>query len=404
MTCPTTKSMAKIVSPMKKNTNSSKDMAVVVDNNDLSVQIEDQFFTGHSPSLKKTVDFLSDRIASKCIRRVKTEVFVKCKQCYIESTDPLTVDDLDFTVITNCIHQQCNSFVDDYCAQQITKILPLLLNEDIDPTVYEFATSITTKYAEKTCVDWIQTNITTTLVESNLKNGLKKKLNKSSNVTPDVEEPQDVSTVVDICPVFNTVRDLMADLYKCPELVQIETINICDLVSDLSQLRRKSRELPKRTLDFIDVNVKDFLMALIANKPDLLVDSVVQRFVDYWREFSIIVDKFICPRNLVILSERSISSYKSWNKYESILLTLLGNNITTPKIVEGDVLWTVKQEWSESVLKRLASCLRLVADQHIMKRRSSHNDPTIEYSDEESESNEIIDWLSWFCGQSDDQF
>jgi hypothetical protein len=270
------------------------------DNNEeqLRLQIEEQFFNSHSPSLKKTVDFVSDRITSKCIKKVKTEIFMQSKQSFTNSN---VNNNEEFIVrnisdITNKIRSQCKSFVKDYCTQHTNTIFPLLMNEDIDESVSEFSIKIAIKLAIDKCINWIDNNITQSLIENDLKTELEN-MTKQSNEKEESEK--DDSLVIDISSTFTSIRDLMADLYEDKSINDYSII--VQLVNELSQLKR-SKTLPKKTLEFIDVNIVDFSIALIANQPKLLSDSIIKLFIDYWLEFNITVEKYICPRNLYILS------------------------------------------------------------------------------------------------------
>jgi codanin-1 len=365
-----------------------KDVKQMVDNkNDeqLRLQIEEQFFNSHSPSLKKTVDFVSDRITSKCIKKVKTEIFMQSKQSFtnsnVNNNEELIVRNI--SDITNKIRSECKSFVKDYCTQQTNSIFPLLMNEDIDESVLQFSIKIAIKLAIDKCINWIDNNITQSLIENDLKTDLRTDLKTELNLKSNEKQENDNSLVVDISSTFTSIRDLMADLYE-DKSINDNSI-IVKLVNELSQLKR-SKTLPKKTLEFIDVNIVDFSIALIANQPKLLSDSIIKLFIDYWVEFNITVEKYICPRNVYILSICK-SPHLSWSKFESFLLNMLSKQIITTQIIENDCLWTLKEEWSDSVLNRFASCLKSIVN-YCQINTNHHMSNT-------------IDWLSWFCSQSD---
>jgi codanin-1 len=353
------------------------------DNNDeqLRLQIEEQFFNSHSPSLKKTVDFVSDRITSKCIKKVRTEIFMQSKQSFYNSN---VKNNEEF--ICDKIRSQCKSFVKDYCTQQTNTIFPLLMNEDIDESVLQFSIKIAIKLAIDKCINWIDNNITQSLIENDLKTELEnmtKQLNEKEESEKDQKKKEE-SVVVDISSTFTSIRDLMADLYE-DKPINDNSI-IVKLVNELSELKR-SKTLPKKTLEFIDVNIVDFSIALIANQPKILSDTIIKLFIDYWVEFNITVEKYICPRNVYILSICK-SPNLSWSKFESFLLNMLSKQIVSPLIIENDCLWTLKEEWDDSVLNRFASCLKSIVNFNQINGKNG-------------DMLDTIDWLSWFCSQSD---
>jgi codanin-1 len=357
------------------------------------LEFEENFFRLHSQSLRKTVDFIAERLHSKCIKQMKHEFIKTTKREVIASHSDLSLS----SRILHQINDKCLGYIQEFVTDHVPQLFQLLISQvDYDVTVQNIAEKICTRITLEKCHQWIKHNLNDhwmlneLLVENARRTADQEgQTGKASKPGTSLTAPSaQIKPIPNIAPSFNRVRDLICNLYFESER-QIEEAEITETIAQLRAVRIED-VLPPKTVVCIDTTILDLLLAVVVNRPALLTDSVLNTFTSYWSEQKLIVQKLISPRNLYTLSI-SRDSYASWNKFESIITRLIRCLAYPPSSIESDILWSLsnKQDWSEKVLLKLGSILKSVADS--CKSAAEYQDS--------SEIVDLIDWFSWFCAQ-----
>lgn len=363
---------------------------------------EENFFRLHSQSLRKTVDFIAERLHSKCIKQMKHDFIKPMKRDTIADHTDLSLS----SVILNEIKGKCFKHIDSFISNHVPHLFALLISQvDYDMTVRDVAQKICTRITREKCYKWIQTNLNDNwmlnelLLESKRRSvainreretNQETQLNTSKKSSPLICPSSQLKPIPNIGPSFNQVRDLICDLYfdTNKPVTSEEVIEIIDQLRSV----RLDDVLQIKTLGCIDTTILDLLVCLIVNRPAVLDDSLLHTFTLYWSQQKLIVQKLISPRNLYILSICR-DPYSSWNKFESIVTRLIRCFAYPPSSIESDLLWSLsnKQEWNDKVLLKLGSVLKSIAES--CKSFAEYKDS--------AEIVELIDWFSWFCAQQD---
>lgn len=355
----------------------------------VQIEFEENFFRLHTDSLRKTVEFVADRLHSKCIKTLRHDVIKKVKRETFAKHSDLSKT---LTILEE-IKQESLRFVREFANSHVGALVDLLVSEhDFSQNTIGIAKSIALRMLLDKCLNWMSNNmndcwmINETLVENSRRNSETTKATNS-------ETPLAAQPVPNISNCFNRVRDVTCDLLFKSELICTKD-ELTALIDELRRLRNPRNNLSARTNQVIETTMVDLITTLVTYQPKLIDAEYMQKFVAFYLENELTVSRFISPRNFYILNLSKEAS-RTWDKYESILIRFVQKEIYSIQSLETDILWVLgnKNEFDDEMLRRLASCLKSVVDS------CKSNEKFKVYA----EKIEILDWTSWLCsGQTDE--
>lgn len=142
------------------------------------------------------------------------------------------------------------------------------------------------------------------------------------------------------------------------------------------------------------VHLRDIIIETLVQNPKLLDDKAKSLVVEFYKTNQIDASDFITPIKLAKLLESKTQAI-TWIKYESLLCHLIRAKVYSPKCLMDEVLALSKQEsFSQEAGSKFASCL----SQCVKCCREISNPE----EEEEQKWCEIIDWMSWFLADPQD--
>ena len=355
----------------------------------VQIEFEENFFRLHTDSLRKTVEFVADRLHSKCIKTLRHDVIKKVKRETFARHSDLSKT----STILEEIKQESLRFVREFANSHVAALVDLLVSEhDFSQNTIGIAKSIALRMLLDKCLNWMSNNmndswmINETLVENSRRSSETSKTAESSGSTANQPVPN-------ISNCFNRVRDVICDLLFKNELT-CSRDELTALIDELRRLRNSRSNLNARTNQVIETTMVDLITTLVTYQPRLIDSEYLQKFVAFYEENQLSVNRFISPRNFYILSLSKEAS-RTWDKYESILVRFVKREIYSIQSLETDILWVLgnKNEFDDEMLRKLASCLKSVVESCKSEERFKVY----------AEKIEILDWTSWLCsGQSDE--
>ena len=360
----------------------------------VQIEYEENFFRLHADSLRKTVEFIADRLHSKCIKCLRYDVIKKVKRETFAK-----YSDLSKTLsILEEIKLECVRFVKEFAQLKISESIDLLISEhDYNQNTINIAKSIALRMLLDKCLNWMTNNtndcwiINETLVENSRRLQSSDKQLIAGNL--ELKLSANRQKVPNISYCFNHVRDVICDLLFKGELTCTkEELNY--LIDELIRLRNLKSNLNSRANQVMETTMLDLIISLAAFQPKQIDSDLIQKFTSFYLANKITVVRLISARNFYILS-LSKESYATWNQYESVLLRFVQKELYSIHSLETDLLCVLgnQNEWDEVMLRKLASCIKSAVD--ICKSNEKYKDY--------AEKIELIDWLSWFCGTQDSE-
>uniref|UniRef100_A0A8C2A5W5 Codanin 1 n=1 Tax=Cyprinus carpio TaxID=7962 RepID=A0A8C2A5W5_CYPCA len=137
----------------------------------LQVDLEQAFFHNQPPSLRRTVEFVAERVGSNCVKHIKaTLVLELVKGGEKTLRDSLGLEGVNTAKLNDSICAQlCDAGMQAletatrFCSENAPGAVRVLLPLETSPSVLTTAESITTRLATEKACSWLSANITTLL-------------------------------------------------------------------------------------------------------------------------------------------------------------------------------------------------------------------------------------------------
>ncbi|KAK2878520.1 hypothetical protein QQF64_011434 [Cirrhinus molitorella] len=162
----------------------------------LQVDLEQAFFHNQPPSLRRTVEFVAERVGSNCVKHIKaTLVLELVKGGEKTLRGSLGLEGVNTAKLNDSICAQlCDAGMQSlekatsFCSENAPGAVRVLLPLETSPSVLTTAESITTRLATEKACSWLSSNITT-LLKREWKSAFERVLKSvPSSVSLDAEE------------------------------------------------------------------------------------------------------------------------------------------------------------------------------------------------------------------------
>ncbi|KAB5562360.1 hypothetical protein PHYPO_G00016930 [Pangasianodon hypophthalmus] len=135
----------------------------------LQLDLEQAFFHNQPPSLKRTVEFVAERVGSNCVKHIKATLVSELVQGGEKTLrDGLGSDNVNAAKLNDSICAQlCDAGMQAleratrFCSENAPRAVRVLLPDETSQAVLTTAESITTRLATEKACSWLSSNITT---------------------------------------------------------------------------------------------------------------------------------------------------------------------------------------------------------------------------------------------------
>uniref|UniRef100_A0A0P5J8S4 Codanin-1 n=1 Tax=Daphnia magna TaxID=35525 RepID=A0A0P5J8S4_9CRUS len=416
-------SLSRKITPVSAEENPSPVKAPAVKT--LQQSLEENFFHNQPSSVKRTVEFVAERLASNVVRDVRHQIIPRLvlnAQATLKTWPSTAKDPVESLCLQLCVdvRNEAASAATSAIAS-LESTLTALLPNDLLPPVRRVCVSIASKLTQGKVLDWIQLHVTKSLFKNDLEVELAK-LDKSCArrvTTPGCptasDKPQVVHDSTTQAPSFlidrlkTLIRQVIRDASKVTE-------------QDLTDLLSNSEGTLHRRVDVTPIVSKclqqltfDLLFIVCVFQPESVGSQTITAWVAFWCKtypsvdpaeteepvqppgalISTCVWQVLTPKQLLLLAQ-STSPRESWNHVTTLLLQLMKSGLVRYKDVQEQAIAVVRQEWPQELLGRFATCVRDIVDWH----RNKKSDPNLSTA-ESCEDDGLLSWLSWFCAQDD---
>lgn len=299
-------------------------------------QLEENFFFLHPPSLKKTVDFVSDRVASKVISRIRSEVtefkldsikHITTQEAYKSLQNSIPPNEAKLkSFIDSCIlklyeksYSRISDFINLKCREDIDQIMPCVLSNDIKPPVVKVCCDISFRCAIDKITDWCDTNLSLLDIQKDIKN----KLNHLSKGEGDTITDKDLT----VSSLIHSLRQLTIKAQSLSRNINNDHIKVLSEIPPY--LEKEIGTSTKKLIVFLTI---DLYIAFVIFSPEICDDNCNKAFSDIWSQCKKRYDLetyYLGVQNIkFLLTGKNLEL--SCEKYTVMLSGLIDNHIFDP--------------------------------------------------------------------------
>ncbi|XP_024875772.1 codanin-1 [Temnothorax curvispinosus] len=357
----------------------------------LELQLEEAFFHGQPASTRKTVDFVSERVASTCVKHICNTLLTSSREAnlnsfrkilkhknierdsdeqgelsrnYFNEFKALLLSDMN-TLANNAsreLKDQCEKTIPTICETRVAASIESLLAEDSLTSVKEMCIKIATRMAMERINQWIQSHIAgDSLFIKDMELEINRFFRNSSPVHSNKQEKDHNTDAPSPTVIMDELRALMWHMLD-NNGADLTISSVLDILDKLYQSFSQRGDLlpgPQKILYFLSL---DFALFLVAYRTDLFTREVQDKLIKIWSSDNLRNDedespmhRILCSRNIILLMQPQNDA--TWPIFGKFLKKLLETNILDGDSLSDQCVALFRQDWPVPLLKLLSKCL-----------------------------------------------
>ncbi|XP_012525392.1 codanin-1-like isoform X2 [Monomorium pharaonis] len=354
----------------------------------LELQLEEAFFHGQPASTRKTVDFVSERVASTCVKHICNTLLASSREAnlncfrkilkhkhiekdsdeqsellrnYFNEFKASLVSDMN-TLANNAsreLKDQCEKTIPTICEARVAASIESLLAEDSLMAVKEMCIKIATRMAMERINQWIQSHIAgDSLFIKDMELEINRFFRNSSPIHSKQEKHHNTDTPSPTVMMDKELIWHMLDNHG----IDLTISSILDILDKLyHSFNQRSDLLPGPQKVLYNLSM-DFALFLVAYRTDLFTQEVQDKLIKIWSLDSLKDDeddspmhRILCSRNIMLLTQPRNDTM--WPIFGKFLKRLLETKILDGNNLSDQCVALFRQDWPVPLLKLLSKCL-----------------------------------------------
>ncbi|XP_030754792.1 codanin-1 [Sitophilus oryzae] len=380
----------------------------------LENQLEEAFFNGQPSSLRKTVEFVSERVASAAVKHICNDMVPKAKSKVLSdfgehiSKENIKEENADMLEYKNVLKKKASSFVEGFvrdflrdCNEAmyeiaekkihgcIDNLLPLDALEEIKNVCVGFTYKM---YVERV-KQWLATHVSSSIFLKELENDIQKgttgrriEKDKANFTLPPGGRscPHNESTLSG-CHILNLLRE------ACCEVIEYETITVDVVLNLLDQIYislTRRNDINDMMIEIIHYTLFDLCLLLVSHCSAMFKHSgVMENMLKVWKcEFgrsSTIFKNLFCVKNITILQSSKVQC-NAWDTYAKVVSYLVDKELIIENDLEFQCTSFYQRDWDEDTLEKFSRFIK----QYLSCRKCNETDDKFAM---------LLSFLSDFC-------
>lgn len=386
--------------------------------------LEESFFQNHPNSLKRTVEFVSERLASNVIRSVRQDLVPKQRDKAVNrlkelvkvvSVSPYEGDETSYLVQARAkldiqvrqlastsietVRGSCSELLMDNLVTNSAAALQLLLSQDTNAAVVKTCSAVVTRTVREKVTGWVDQQVTAAYFTREYTAELERawrmvgRGDREGSADPPKScishDPKATSIADLLISMKNNIKALLVDDGINLDLSEAVVLEVMKGLEQAVLHREDTTHMGLRGVESLSV---DWILALISSCPQAVTRNVVNRLVGLWEgplPQPPQLSSIMCPRNLVLLAQSSEPGV-TWSLYQCLVSAVLSAGLVPALVLEDQCLQMLRQEWPRELLQRIAGCFRRVVE--VWRDKHGAN----------QDFSELMEWVLWFEGQGQD--
>ncbi|XP_062973723.1 codanin-1 isoform X2 [Elgaria multicarinata webbii] len=361
----------------------------------LQSELEQAFFHNQSPSLRRTVEFVAERIGSNCVKHIKATLvaeLVKRAEVILQDnvkTEGANYDKLLDEVCSQLYDEGAQALIQgkEFCRKKGPEAVKILLPEETSAAVLSCASNIAVGLATEKACAWLSTNITA-LIKREVKATFSRILKgQVHSLTTSSEAIQRKKSCPPDCPhhaafpsqIISEIKDVLCIAVGPRDKdEEIQFVDLESLLGRLSQTLRcrkficpvSEQQLAKCTVELVSLLVSDRVpihgLTCQAQKKEQqqqaknhLISSLLKSLLSIWKEdfqASIPLQLIFSRKNAAYLAE---NKQHKWDLFLFMLHGLVEHGLMTDIEIQSCLHGLQKSPWPSDFSKALEALLRI---------------------------------------------
>ncbi|XP_076255015.1 codanin-1 like protein dlt [Rhynchophorus ferrugineus] len=349
-------------------------------------QLEEAFFNSHPLSVRKTVEFVSERVASVIVKHICYDMVVMAKLDMVQNFKGIllkeeckekqdimerktTLKKQAITLAHNSLEQfmkLCDNEVSNITKVKITGSIENLLPLDTLTEMKEVCVDFSIKMCIERVRQWLATHVTYTVFLKDLEIELQKFIcsKKTDKISPVLplggkscnHDEKELSSVT----IMERIKEF------CCDLIENKNISPEDILKLLEQIHHSltgRNDINDHMALTIHTSLFDLCLILVSRQSTIFNnEQTLNHFENIWKLQSptqnTIFNNLFCPRNIRILQD-SLDKDKSWKCYAKVVFYLLDKKFLDEKDLEYQCTSFYNRNWDEPTLVNFSNFLKL---------------------------------------------
>ncbi|KAF7988183.1 hypothetical protein HCN44_007677 [Aphidius gifuensis] len=386
----------------------------------IELQLEEAFFHGHQSSVKNTVDFVAERVASSCVKYICRIIIPDIKNKHLLMMKKFIDNDRDKRPDSTCaeilqmmsdkfsniiidvtdeIRNKIDEIITAMCKDRITNAMTSLLAEDMHEQVKNMCIQISIRMSLERIHQWFDSYIKDAFSS---KDFYTKSLSMSNKNVDKTLPPFSLMTSKKIIHndnalaptlVINAVRNMMWELIeKHGKWAIVTKDNILKILNNLEETFCQRIDLVHSVKSMMYPLSFDFALHIIVFDRQLFDIDVEDKFIVIWKickndQFDQLFAGLLSPRNMKLFTQTFDPLV--WQRYGILIRRLLKENLIEMENFSDQCIALFRHEWPINILRGVAQLLTETIDKH--KCTDEHAEK-IKY---------FIDWTAEMCAGFD---
>ncbi|CAH0548798.1 unnamed protein product [Brassicogethes aeneus] len=361
----------------------------------LEYQLEEAFFNGQPMSTRKTVEFVSERVASTCVKHICNTIVPNFKKNALKDLRKITeewknktetLSEEETNIQKNVLKQETNKLlqknlenlkqlclgeVTDAIKQKIPKSVENLLALDTLLATRDTCIAIATRTCLERVSHWVNVHVTSAIFGKDFDGELQKTFSETCCQKSAKDKP------VFLLPPGGNNRNHDDLTFSSAQILEKMTILATSIIEGtvtideeftLNFLKESLKTLTERgdvnecIKSYICTILVDISLLLITHHTKLMTNrTIMTNFALIWKTYHANPDNLfknmISPRNIMLLAQ-SQNKVNSWDTLARFLAFLMKEKLMESDTFEAQVTAIFRNEWDQGTLKNLTTFIK----------------------------------------------
>lgn len=340
----------------------------------LTRRLEEHFFHIHPQSVRKTVDFVADRVSSNVAKSLKKDVqaaIASSKDVLALAGEAEADQEEQITKLVLQISDTAQKRAPVLCREHIEKLLPALLPPDMDHQVVQVCCNVSTKSANSKVQQWVTANVT----EKAVRQGISVALGSTRgqcNAPSEENVGAHYGTTSAFC-ALDRLQESMRRMQSGKECSSEEALELLDMCT---KSRGSRLEWSPSASFILEQATFDFVLCLAVWCPEACTRTVLDAALPLWQDSRAVgqaCKKLYCARNLH-LALASANTCTTLFKFGQLAQVLLHFGLLAAEDLEESLKCVLDLELPGTVLEPAVCVLSSVLELYKGSRAAAKSD------------------------------